>query len=123
MGNQANILRQIKDIQVQADRLIRNNADLTEIEHFSDYSTEIRNCLLKNITDKTILDHIESIPDLKIDEYVESDGGNGILGSIINFFGGAYASEKWKSESSLSIVRDIKAKYASLEFLLRNYFD
>ena len=123
LSTSKNIVRQIKDIQVQADRLIKNNADVTEIEDFAKYSQELKTFLIQNIKDDFILNYLHDIPVLDLDE--QSEITESFLYSLLHFFGGAlgiYSSELKKKANALDKIRDIKSKYASVEFMLKNYF-
>ncbi len=124
MTEPRNILRQITDIQVQADRLIKGQADLTEIEDFAKYSYELRTYLTTNIKDDFILKYVNEIPILDLD--AESENADGFLESLLYFFGGlfgAYSLEQKKQAEALDVIRNIKGKYASAEFMLKNYFE
>jgi hypothetical protein len=63
----ASPLRQIQDIQVQAERLISNKANLDQIAEFSKYSDEIKFYLMENIDDEEILSYVRDIPIFEID--------------------------------------------------------
>ena len=41
-----NILRQVKDLQYQANKLLNGSPELTDIENFSKYSYEINSYLI-----------------------------------------------------------------------------
>lgn len=117
-----NIIRQIVDIQAQAERLITNDSDLIEIEDFAKYNHEIKLFLLQNIKDEFILKFINEIPDLKLDKIGSNEG---VLAFIIAVFSNgmsSYYSEKQKTSAALEIIRDIRGKYASTEFMIKNYF-
>ncbi|MEW7289221.1 hypothetical protein [Aquimarina sp. 2304DJ70-9] len=117
-----NILRQVTDIQVQADRLIQEKVDLEQIEQFGQYSDEIKAFLLANINDNFILNYITEIPDLDLYEEIKPSGILGFLVIIFGGIGGSYYNEKQKVDSAKEIIREIRNKYASAEFMLKNYF-
>ncbi|MRH99199.1 hypothetical protein GH721_01520 [Kriegella sp. EG-1] len=124
MIEQRNILRQITDIQVQADRLIKGQGDLTDMENFGRYSLELKTFLTENIQDNFILKYDNQIPTLDLDE--ESEITDGFIYSILYFFDGilgVYSLEQKKKAKAINVIRDIKGKYASAEFMLKNYFD
>lgn len=117
------IVRQIVDIQAQAERLISNKADLTEIEGFAKYNDEIKSFLISNIKDDIILKFVQEIPHLNIDE-VETQGGFlDVIVQSLNSIGYTYYRERRKSDVALDIIRDIRGKYASIEFMIKNYFN
>lgn len=117
-----NIIRQIVDIQVQADRLIKTNADINEIELFAQYNDEIKSFLIENIDDEIVLNFVKEIPDLNIEE-IETK--TNFITLLLGLFVGGVAlyNEKQKSLKALNKIRDIRGKYASAEFMLKNYFN
>jgi hypothetical protein len=116
-----NIIRQIVDIQAQAERLIRTKSNIVEIEQFAKYNNEIKSYLISNIDDEFVLKYVKDIPDLDIND-VETK--TRIITILLSLFVGGIAlyHEKQKSQRALKTIRDIKGKYASAEFMLRNYF-
>lgn len=116
-----NILRQIRDIQVQGDRLISNTDSFSEIEDFIQYSEEIKSVLLEQVKDDFTLKHVASIPNF---DSIETTGTNVLVATLGIFAGGigAYFREKQKVNNGLALVREIKDKYSSLEFLLKNNY-
>ena len=103
--------------------MIKRKSNLHEIEEFANYSGEIKSFLLKNIEEEFILDYVHQITDLTLDG---SDSKSRIVDLLTFSFDlglGAYSREKRKSEKALKTVRDIQGKYASIEFMLKNYFE
>lgn len=123
LNKQKNILRQITDIQVQAERLIKNKSDITQVEQFAAYSNEIKTFLLNNISDEFILNQIKEIPDLDLEQ---TESNSRFINLFLNVLGGSigiYSSERRKADEALDKIRDIRGKYASTEFMLKNYFE
>jgi len=123
--NQRNVLRQIRDIQVQADRLIKNKADLIEIENFAKYAYELRTYLTTHIKDEFILKYVNEVPILDLNEKSEI---NDIVRLLFRVFGGVFGAysiyrEQKKRSKALETIKNIKNKYASAEFMLKNYFE
>ena len=116
-----NIIRQVVDIQAQAERLLKNKPSYEEIEQFSQYNNEIRSFLFNNIDDEFVLNYVKEIPDLDLDKI---DVKSNIITVILMLFvSPSIASrEKDKIEKALKIIRDIRGKYASAEFMLKNHF-
>jgi hypothetical protein len=122
----ASPLRQIQDIQVQAERLISNKADLDQIAEFSKYSDEIKFYLMENIDDEEILSYVRDIPTFEIEESELKKTAEGIFAGILSFasYGLAgYFRNQRARDKALEVVRDIRSKYASIEFMCRNYFE
>lgn len=124
MIEKRNVLRQIKDIQQQADRLIKRKANLNEIQDFSKYSSELKNFLVNNIKDEFILNYVSEIPVLDLND--ENENISGLLTVILYYFGGwlgIYGREEIKKDKALKTIKRIRDKYASAEFMLKNYFE
>lgn len=120
MGSPA--IRQIKDIQVQAERLIHSKASLDQIEEFAQYNAKIKSYLLQNIQDDFILKYVTEIPDLDLDDLSPSGEGLGILTIILSPILGTYFREKQITQVALDLIIDIRGKYASIELMCRDYF-
>lgn len=118
-----NILRQITDLQVQADRLINEKTNLEEIEQFSKYSREIKTFLLQAVNDDFVKKYVLEIPDLDLNSTKVSSNAKSIVAIRLGGIGGSYYREKQKVDEALDTVTDIRNKYASAEFMLKNYFN
>ncbi|MCL6293633.1 hypothetical protein [Jejuia spongiicola] len=119
-----NIIRQIVDIQAQAERLIKTKADMIEIELFAKYNREIKSFLIANIDDDFVLSYVRKIPDLNIKK---SENKWNVITLILIIFssfsrGIALYNERRMAQKYLSEIRDIRGSYASAEFMLKNYF-
>jgi hypothetical protein len=98
------IVRQVIDLQAQAERLIRTGGNMPEIEAFSQYNEEIKTYLLDHISDEFVLNYIKTIPSLDIDT-IETKSS--ILTVILGLFSGgssAAYNEKHKIERALEQV-------------------
>lgn len=110
------------DIQAQAERITSTKIELSQIEDFSKYNEEIKRFLLENVNDEFILKYIREIPSLNFESLETKDN---LLTIIIGFFGGgliSYYRQNQKNEEAINKVREIRGKYASAEFMLKNYF-
>jgi hypothetical protein len=119
----SSIVRQVIDLQAQAERLIRTGGNMPEIEAFSQYNEEIKIYLLDHINDEFVLNYIKTIPSLDIDA-IETKSG--ILTIIFGLFsGGSFAAynEKHKIEVALEQIKEISNKYSSYEMMIRNSFE
>lgn len=123
MINQRNIIRQITDIQIQAERLMKQKSSLQEIEEFANYSKEIKLFLIQNIEEGFILNHVHEIPDLVLDSSDSNSRIIDVLAFSFDFGLGIYSRERRKVEKALKTIRDIRGKYVSVEFMLKNYFN
>lgn len=116
------VFRQIKDIQVQADRIISDRPGLENIYEFGKYSKQIKKYLLENVKDEMVLGYVRQIPDLE-EEIDNPQVSSGIVSVILFVIAGwllLYFRERRRVDHGKDIVRDIRGKYASIEFLLKN---
>lgn len=116
----ANVFRQIKDIQYQADKLFNNTSTTIDIENFAKYSDELKQYLLKNVDEAEILKHIHLIPEIRENAI---NVKKGIISLIIPTFLMHWYHERSYVEESKNTIHQIKGKYASIEFLLKNYYN
>jgi hypothetical protein len=58
------ILRQLKDIQSQADKILSGDKSDGAIEGFSRYSSDLKDYIAKNISDTSIHSYLMEIPDI-----------------------------------------------------------
>lgn len=112
------IFRQIIDIQAQCDRMIQTENSLEQYYDLEKYNSEIKKFILENFEDELIINHTNSIPSLS--QSLSEKSEITILEKIISFT----ENGEWQN-SGLEIdlknrVKEMKNKYASLEFLLKN---
>ena len=117
------IIRQIVDLQAQAERLIQSGGNMPEIETFAEYNEEVKAYLLSNIDDEFILNYVRQIPSLNLDQI---EGKAGLLTVFLSVFSGTLSThgrERDKIERALKEIKYISDKYASYEMMIRNHFD
>jgi len=115
------VLRQLKDIQVQAERITSPSCLWEEVVSFSSYSKELKVYLLTHVEEEMILKYIKEIPDLNIEEIGRAATRKSFFTSLFSSWAGALYHERRKIKLAQEVVRDIRAKYASIEFLMKNY--
>lgn len=109
------LFRQLKDIQVQADRVLKGENSAESIEQFARYSVELK---------KYALDKFKGTPaEQKLHELPEIHYKRNRLTIahvfMFNWFA-VLAAERRAREESLEEIREARNKYASLEFVLRD---
>lgn len=115
------VLRQLKDIQVQAENLEDKNTSIQDFEAFGKYSIELKEYLLQQENDDFVLKLINEIPELDVSKLKGKDGGLlAALSFVAHAFGGSIISDHQKKLEALDIARTIKGKYASIEFIYKN---
>jgi len=114
--------RQIKDIQLKAERLMNGRPTIEDIEEFDQYNEELKKYLIGNLTEPELIDRVRQIP--KILE--ESDGQvatRGILSVVIALFASGlvtYFQQRVRIENSKNSIREASGAYATIEFFTRN---
>lgn len=112
------ILRQLKDIQVQADNL-STNSDVGHFNAFGQYAREIKTYVLAHYKDDFTQKLAEEIPDLDTSKIQVKYAW--WIPLIAIFSGGAgFLKDHAAKKEALEIAQTVKAKCASIEFVLRN---
>lgn len=117
-----NILRQIADIQIQADKITANATNSTEMIDFARYNEEVKAYLLQNVKDDFIISYVREIPSVPIEDL---EGNTSLSATILGLFSGGLGfniQQMKRLERAKEVVSILKGKYASLEFLLKNHF-
>ena len=118
-----NQLRQIRDIQQQADKICNTRVSFEEVIEFGKYSAELSKNLKSSIQDDFTYNLISEIPILQ-DELSKTSKRTMLINSILIFIGGAIpfmAKNSIKLHQARPIIREIQGKYASIEFILKKY--
>ena len=117
-----NILRQITDIQIQADKITANASNATEIADFARYNEEIKAYLIQHVKDEFMLNYVREIPCVPIEDI---EGNTSFLATVLGLFSGGLGfniQQMKRLERAKEVVSILKGKYASIEFLLKNHF-
>ena len=64
----SNLFRQLLDIQMQADKLIKGSPSEQEVEHFNQYAQELKYYCLENIEQDDIQRLLHEIPEVEMKE-------------------------------------------------------
>src|SRR5688500_15875655 len=93
------ILRQIKDLQVQAEHLIKVKPipTLEELEAYSKYSEETRSFLLAHVDETMILEHVKQIPNIERvwnESVVSKEVAKSMMESIVSLFVGGMGERR-----------------------------
>jgi len=116
------IVRQVIDIQAQANRLVSYGGNMPEIEAFAQYNESIKTYLLEHIEDEFLLKYIRTIPSLDLDTIQTKSN---IITILLGLFMGASSSiyhEKQKINAALKEIKQISHKYAGYQVMIQNYF-
>jgi len=115
----SSILRQLKDIQNEADKLIKGSPNVMEIENFSRYSNEIKDFIERNIEFPEVLKLVEEIPDIPMNKVTIKTGLMSLIIPKVLLY---WYHERVYISVSTSKIEISRGKFASLEFILKNYF-
>ncbi len=111
-----NLLRQLKDIQYQAEKLQSSNPSIIDIENFKKYSDELKVYLIKNVDLGEMNYLINEIPDIKLKDKKNELFMLAIAPKVLK----TYFREKKQVKQALQKISICKSKYASIEFILKN---
>ena len=107
------LIRQLKDIISQANRILDGNSSSIEIENFAKYSNELKGFISKNISNEEILNLNKEIPHINYKRNRIKIWFILILPYwLIILYLDYYARKK-----SLDEIKTSRNKYASIEFL------
>jgi hypothetical protein len=109
------ILRQLKDIQAQADKIISGENSPESVETFALYSTELKNYIISNISAHEIISYLQELPEV---DY--SPVGIKWWEMILLPWWGINLYNDYKArEIIIQNIAEVRGKYGTLELLLR----
>lgn len=109
------LLRQLKDIQVQADKIITGDDSDDTIETFARYSGELKKYISKNVESPEIKSYLAQLP---IIDYKKAGIQFWQYLMLISWWVALYANYQAKRKT----IEDIgiaKSKYATLELIVK----
>ncbi|MEO1514021.1 MAG: hypothetical protein AAFV95_03385 [Bacteroidota bacterium] len=113
-----NILRQLKDIQFQAEKLLKGSPDLSAIRTFSQYSAEINRFLLEEIDLPDVHQLVYQIPPIPYEVGINKRSlFMTVLPSVLWY----WYYERQIVEEAQEGIQIARGKYSSIEFMLKNY--
>ena len=113
------LLRQLKDIQAQAEKIGQGNDSQHDIETFARYSIELKEYILKNVKSEEVVNYLNELPDVQYDRLEVKLWQYFIMPSWWISLYNDYMARK-KAVEEITIV---KGKYATLELLIRANVD
>ncbi len=109
------LIRQIKDIQAQADKIQTGDNSPEAIESFSKYSQELKSYVIKRIDSDEIKSYLKEIPDInyskttiKLWQYL-----------IFPSWWLSVAKDYQAKNKTLEQIKLVRGKYATLEILVK----
>lgn len=109
------LLRQLKDIQAQADKILTGEKSDETIETFSRYSIELKDYILKNVESPEIKSYLKELPEInysrtKIQVWQFF---------ILPFWWIALYNDYQAKNEAIEEINMVKGKYATLEVLVK----
>jgi hypothetical protein len=109
------ILRQLKDIQAQADKIISGENSAESVETFARYSTELKNYIIRNVSSEEIISYLQELPEINY-----SPVGIKWWEMILLPWWGINLYNQYKArEIIIQNIAEVRGKYGTLELLLR----
>jgi len=111
------LIRQLKDIQTQAEKIITGDNSEESIENFARYSHELKEFIVKNVDSIEILKYIEELPaidfsrsKIKLWQYL-----------ILPSWWITLYKDYHQKNKMIEQIGEVRGKYATLELLVRGY--
>lgn len=109
------LLRQLKDIQAQADKILTGEKSDETIETFARYSIELKDYILKNVESPEIKSYLKELPEInysrtKIQVWQFF---------ILPFWWIALYNDYQAKNKAIEEINMVKGKYATLEVLVK----
>ncbi|MCH8331515.1 MAG: hypothetical protein IH946_09080 [Bacteroidetes bacterium] len=111
--NSQKLLRQLVDIQNQADKIDQTGDFAETVEAFSKYSSELRSYLKDRTDNKLILERLDKLPSIDYHKAQHHIWEYVILPAWLYTYLKDYTARK----ECVDRVREIKGIYSSIEFL------
>jgi len=109
------VIRQVKDVQAQADQILKGNKSDEAIENFARYSEEMKAFIRKNIPSEEILAYLKDITPV---HYTKAKISIWQYFVFPSWWLSLYKEYNAKNQV-LDEIREVQHKYANLELLLK----
>lgn len=115
-----NLFRQLKDIQYQADKILKSKlVEQEAITHFSEYTRSIKQSLIEMGLNEDLAIHVNDIEHID-PQYEPKVPVMTRISSALTF---GYSAKKYRNKKReqyfRELVKDTKAKYHHIDFLLK----
>ena len=114
-----NLLRQLKDIQNQADQLLKGRPGIVEVQNFIKYSDELKKYLVNEVDLEEMSYLINEIPNIQVRKMMPINWITILTPSIFS----SWFYERNIVAEALEDIRIAKSKYASIEFIMKNQLE
>lgn len=113
------LIRQLKDIQSQADKISNGENSSENIEAFARYSIELKGYIEKNVESQLIKSYLNELPDISYSKLNVKLWQYLILPS---WWVSSYRDYQAKNQA-VREINQVRGKYATLELLVRELAD
>jgi hypothetical protein len=110
------LLRQLKDIQAQAEKIADGGNSEDNIESFARYSVELKDYIRKNIQSKEIVHYLSEVPDVEYERIHVKLWQYLIMPSWWITLYKDYVSR----QKAVEQINTIRGKFATIEILVRS---
>jgi hypothetical protein len=115
------LLRQLKDVQAQANKILSGDDSEEAIENFSKYSIEMKSYILKNVESQEIKSYMAELPEIKYSASKVKLWEYFVLFILPTWWITLYRNYQAKSKAKEEI-NIVKGKYATLELLIKGLY-
>lgn len=113
------LIRQVRDIQAQADKIIRDGENSAEtIESFSRYSGELKQYIFQHVNTREILDFATQLKEIEYDR-VEFQLWQFIVMPFMPGWVVSYYRDYQAKARAVEAIGELRGKYGTLELLLK----
>jgi hypothetical protein len=113
------LIRQVRDIQAQADKIIRDGENSPEnIESFSRYSSELKQYIFRHVNTGEILDFATQLKEIEYDR-VEFQLWQFIVMPFMPGWAISFYRDYQAKARAVEEIGELRGKYATLELLLK----
>jgi hypothetical protein len=112
------LLRQLKDVQAQADKILSGDDSEEAIESFSKYSIEMKSYILKNVESQEVKSYAAELPEIKYSASKVRVWEYFVLFLLPTWWMTLYKEYQAKNKAKKEI-NFAKGKYATLELLIK----
>jgi len=109
------LIRQLVDIQMQAEKIMSGDNSGAAIENFARYSSDLKDYIERNVKDEEVRNFVENIQDLNYSK-VHFQLWEFL---ILPLFWTMWVKDYLVRRQLTQQVRELRGSYASLEFLIK----
>lgn len=122
-----NVLRQLKDVNAQADNLLSGHPDKDAFVAFGRYANELKAYLLEHETEPLVLERAVDIPDLEAFTISRPVKASALAGAVtilsLGLIPATRIQQMRKEQEQKEMVREIQGKFSSIQFFLKNIYE